>query len=564
MFSNIDLKTEMFEYAARDAFGSMLILVSLYDTLMTPTEILSPLVSESPSSTISSHSMESILTEKRRVLLDPFHAMNRVLKTISIAHPSRIQFCHDLRMSIFTIDQTDEALVRRKLLEGTGKDNFDQYNQFNPEWIHKRCRRKIGSPEMLKESLLKLQEVYSSNQHKDSNNNPLLTKETKKEISKLIENHLNCISDPKNIPLYFRCGEDNLGIPLYRCIRGTNSVESYHQWLEKMFTPWCQGPKLSDAVFTLLRHVWNARASEKHRPGFPKIGHTEYHIIDNIQIVTEKLFGQPAIKWWRPSITMECTGETFGIVPTVLSNEYQMVENCDVSEMSESMQFLVRKLKLKIPFLHVVTLKEKLMFRKAIQSGKYDDGTSTNFEAMADDWNSGKLGNVICNTKVRNDQVFKKTASQLEAFFKLYSKTSASKSQGVLTRANITELAQGWDDNAMDIEQCDVRQAIPLRDFELESPSSDLGHDTRTEIGMIPTLAPAQGNSELNVPLLFNQFLSFLETQQRTHQTRRNPFVFPPNTIAYDRNHITTTISSQKKACKQCSKDTCPGYSLLT
>jgi hypothetical protein len=144
--------------------------------------------------------MGTIAIEKRRVSLDPFHAMNRVLKTIAMAHPSRMQFCYDLRMSIFTIDSHDEALVRKKLLD-TGRDTFDQHNKYNPDWVHKRCRRKIGSPEMLKASLLKLQETYSSNDHKDSNNNPLLTKETKKEISRLIDSHLHFLSDAKNIPL---------------------------------------------------------------------------------------------------------------------------------------------------------------------------------------------------------------------------------------------------------------------------------------------------------------------------------------------------------------------------
>jgi hypothetical protein len=41
--------------------------------------------------------------------------------------------------------------------------------------------------------------------------------------------------------------------------------------------------------------MFGMKASEKHRPGFPKIGHTDYYIIDNIQLVTERLFGEPAI-----------------------------------------------------------------------------------------------------------------------------------------------------------------------------------------------------------------------------------------------------------------------------
>ena len=105
--------------------------------------------------------------------------------------------------------------------------SWDEVLRFNARWLWKRCKRIIPPPELLY-SLVK--EVFSSY-------GPLLDSEKKqplfnaqawkdaRNVLKVIQSGL--LSDPPNIPLYYQIGVDNkhANLPLYRCVRGTNSVE---------------------------------------------------------------------------------------------------------------------------------------------------------------------------------------------------------------------------------------------------------------------------------------------------------------------------------------------------
>jgi hypothetical protein len=107
---------------------------------------------------------------------------------------------------------------------------------------------------------------------------------------------------------------------LFRSIRGTSDVESFHQLLEMRFQPWNAGPRFSNNVLAVIRHRFNIRRSEENRVGFPKIGHYEHYLLDRIQTNTAALFGKGVLRWWIPTLLYNVSPETFGIVPCVVDD----------------------------------------------------------------------------------------------------------------------------------------------------------------------------------------------------------------------------------------------------
>jgi len=93
----------------------------------------------------------------------------------------------------------------------------------------------------------------------------------------------------------------------------------------RVFTAWCIGPQLCDAALCILRHCYNISASEKHQPGFVKIGHSNHYKLDTIQQLSLSLFKKPILSWWRQLNHSKLTDESFGIVPLVLKQDQELV-----------------------------------------------------------------------------------------------------------------------------------------------------------------------------------------------------------------------------------------------
>jgi len=63
------------------------------------------------------------------------------------------------------------------------------------------------------------------------------------------------ISDPPGYSLYYKMGVDRDGLPYYRCIRGTNSVEGgIHMPIRRTFGSLRASPELTDALLCNIHH----------------------------------------------------------------------------------------------------------------------------------------------------------------------------------------------------------------------------------------------------------------------------------------------------------------------
>jgi hypothetical protein len=160
---------------------------------------------------------------RSRVIMDVWHAMARI--KVPKEHGFRRPFARALRDAIMIPDAADKKCISDYL--ASIDSSWDDVLRFKPKWLWKHCKRTVPPPEQLY-PLVK--EVYATF-------GPLIDSKTKQPLFnsrawKDARNVLKAVqagllSDPPGITLYFQIGVDKKhgNLPIYRCVRGTNSAE---------------------------------------------------------------------------------------------------------------------------------------------------------------------------------------------------------------------------------------------------------------------------------------------------------------------------------------------------
>ena len=76
------------------------------------------------------------------------------------------------------------------------------------------------------------------------------------------------MSDPTDVPLYYSSKRDENGLPIYRCIRGTNSLEGgVHQNIIRFFGSVNADIRTAHCMLGIYRHFHNTRVGYENRTG---------------------------------------------------------------------------------------------------------------------------------------------------------------------------------------------------------------------------------------------------------------------------------------------------------
>jgi hypothetical protein len=158
-----------------------------------------------------------------RVLLDAYHAMARIKvpKNHSFTRP----FAHALQDAIFVPDKEDHARIVSYLT--SINSSWDEVLRFNPRWLWKRCKHIIPPPELLYSAVREVYKTYGPLLD-SATNTPLFNAQAWKDANNTLKSiQAGLLSDPLDVPLYFRIRLDTKhgNLALYRCARGTNNVE---------------------------------------------------------------------------------------------------------------------------------------------------------------------------------------------------------------------------------------------------------------------------------------------------------------------------------------------------
>jgi hypothetical protein len=143
---------------------------------------------------------------------------------------------------------------------------------------------------------------------------PLFTQAVEDATASMLTHAENgCLSDPEGVTLYFKIRDDGDGLPIFKCIRGTGSVENLHQKLVIQLGQWNIGPHLASILLLekFTRH--NIKTGGRLRQDSLQSGHYEQYLNEQISEITKRLFQRDLFAGFVSTSDLASTGERFGI-----------------------------------------------------------------------------------------------------------------------------------------------------------------------------------------------------------------------------------------------------------
>ncbi|KAF7728460.1 hypothetical protein EC973_006013 [Apophysomyces ossiformis] len=239
--------SDSFSDSSREIYSSS------FATIIPSTRYISMTMLASTEQTFSQSSSSNTGTGNPRILKDIFHLMDMI--KVTRCHSLAKEFARRFRDSIFVTDPDDRRRVEAYLM--TKSTSLDYMLSTRPAWVLRRVRRTVPRAEELYPVVENLFREYGSLECAKTGL-PLFDSEVwSQAINVLKAIRRGEVSDPPGIPLYFKMGEDKNGLPLYRCSRGTNSLEGgVHQNIIRNFLSFGAGPHLTGCALAdyRLRH----------------------------------------------------------------------------------------------------------------------------------------------------------------------------------------------------------------------------------------------------------------------------------------------------------------------
>lgn len=172
------------------------------------------------------------------VRLDVWHLMRRFARGLTTdSHPLYGLFMARLSFAIFQWDASDVARLEQARRSEEGRD---AHIHLTAAELARHCRRSTRSAAEMERLI---QEVLDSFwDMKDTMGVPLINGDRMEQIWREQRRHLLCIGDPVGVELYTRTRELTKGgvrLPVYRCARGSTSLESFHLHLCRFIPGMC-------------------------------------------------------------------------------------------------------------------------------------------------------------------------------------------------------------------------------------------------------------------------------------------------------------------------------------
>ncbi|KAM8852770.1 uncharacterized protein ACB058_011493 [Synchiropus picturatus] len=243
------------------------------------------------------------------VRLDVWHLMRRFARGVTTdAHQLYGLFMARLSYAIFEWDATDVARLEQAK---QSQEGADVHVTLTAKELARHCRRRTRGAE---ETRRLIQEVLDTFWNMvDTQGVPLIDRARMEEIWRTQRRHLDCIQDPPGLALYTQTREITKGgvkLPVYRCARGSTSLESFHLHLCR-FIP---GTSASDVHFQvyLLEGLarWNEDRGRASVEGGNKSVLRCYNaqLVQSVNQVSQELMGKTLVEAY--TAPREYTGKT--------------------------------------------------------------------------------------------------------------------------------------------------------------------------------------------------------------------------------------------------------------
>lgn len=324
-----------------------------------------------------------------RVKGDAFHYMHRL--KLPRNHGARVLFCEALRDAMLPMDPAALKAVDDHVRQKFGYDEaqMKRFRRANFGYYKRRVPRYTPRPDVMYRRVKFVFERLGG--LLDAATKAPLLNEAAWKIARgvLKDIEKGFATDPVGLQLYFEDGKDKDGLTLYRCARGTNSTENVHVHIMTAFGATATGATLADCLMADFRHGHNIRAAVRNRVGVKDHGHYDLWLIEDIQRLTEDLYGHPDNSDYCPVDQFCPTGEQFGICPMVGYDKYlpeigQISANA-LESMRGDVKYVAQRQGLLVPFIGLCTDDEFKLFRNHVQRFTASSG-DLDAEAMALWW----------------------------------------------------------------------------------------------------------------------------------------------------------------------------------
>ena len=418
-----------------------------------------------------------------RVFEDIFHVMNRLLKLLSKAHSAFNPFAQQLSQ-ILLVEDADNRHQVEAILEKQNK-TWEFMMHTKPDHIHQRVQRYCPPPDVLVPQIKALITGWQDAKCSlDPSQGPLFSIAAHKQAKGLIRTaQLGLISDPPGYALYYKMGIDRDGLPYYRCIRGTNSIEGgIHMAICRAFGSLRGSPELSDALLCNIQYRRNATVGHFNQTGKQWNSHYDDWIRDEIVELAADVGVKPSFEIPDVLATRIVTNETFGIIPVpdALVMQYKLqpvnVAQSPLIPLSgdtpvhlltrlstrhlSSYTFLAERQRTMHAVVPVHTYGEYNLFRGLMESGLYytpsdkapaisHTARTVDFEKLAARWNEmvDERATTIMN-QVMTNKIYYKLPEQLERHYKLWLQARGTRATLVNTAQARSQVSQIISDPA--------------------------------------------------------------------------------------------------------------------
>ncbi|KAL9536910.1 hypothetical protein MBANPS3_012261, partial [Mucor bainieri] len=264
------------------------------------------------------------------VLKDAFHLMDSI--PVTDKHGTHKVFMSQFRDALFAPSKEDIKKVKEVIVTKL-KSTWKKMQEDNPTWIKKRVRRNIPPANQLLPVVKKLLDEYQDVVCNETGR-PLFYKACKARAKKNLEAiEKGHVSDPIGVPLYHIKYSDTLDLPVYRCIRGTNSLEGgVHTNIIRKLSMYNASPKLTNCLLADYRLRHNTDVDSLNRYNILHKSHHNPWLIQGINHLRSELGLVVKGSYYDPdgnAIHIFPTGESFGLcpIPQHTNDHLQMIPN---------------------------------------------------------------------------------------------------------------------------------------------------------------------------------------------------------------------------------------------
>ncbi|KAF7290249.1 3'-5' exonuclease domain-containing protein [Mycena indigotica] len=353
-------------------------------------------------------------TVRSHVLKDIFHVFHMLY--LSHTHGLRLAFIRAFRDTCLIPHPADKARIEAYLK--TKDLTWEDMLRFRPKWLWHRCRRTVPPPELLYPLVRELFLLYGP--LKDAKTGlPLFNAAAWKIAKNILELiRYGYVSDIPGVILYYCIGFDKEagGLPLYRCIRGTNMVEGgVHTHLLKKLPS--RGASVRHMVACLLDFVLRHNLTVGHfnSTGKKYAGHDSIWLTNQIQqleITLGEYYGKAPLELsWVNGNLFEQSEQSVGIVkiPQSICTSLEIQSYNTATDSKQKQAYLAKMQGTRIPVLPVHTVAEKKLFASLMRTSEKFSSCKNSITAAA---------TVIWNRSANpTEMIFYKLEEQLTSYF---------------------------------------------------------------------------------------------------------------------------------------------------